>query len=74
MPIHEYACHECGREFEVLVRASTVPECPACHSNALEKKLSVFATASATPPLQAMCGSPCNTCGHPDGPGACSIQ
>ena len=74
MPIHEYACHQCGHEFEALVRSSTVPECPGCHSTELEKKLSVFATASATPELPAMCGSPCGACGHPDGPGACSLQ
>jgi putative FmdB family regulatory protein len=74
MPIHEYACHQCGREFETLVRSSTVPECPACHSTELEKKLSVFATASSAPEVPAMCGAPCGACGHPDGPGACSLQ
>jgi putative FmdB family regulatory protein len=74
MPIHEYACHQCGGEFEALVRSSTVPECPNCHSTDLEKKLSVFATASSTPePLPAMC-APCSSCGHPDGPGACALN
>jgi hypothetical protein len=25
MPIYEYACHDCGNAFELLVRSSTVP-------------------------------------------------
>ena len=32
MPIFEYACQQCAHTFEVLVRSSTVPECPHCHS------------------------------------------
>jgi putative FmdB family regulatory protein len=74
MPIYEYGCRDCGREFEALVRSDTVPECPACHSTQLAKKLSVFATAAAGPePMPAMAG-PCGSCGHPDGPGACALQ
>lgn len=73
MPIYEYACRDCGREFEALVRADSAPECPQCHSVQLHKKLSVFATATggeATAPL----AGPCGTCGHPDGPGACALR
>jgi putative FmdB family regulatory protein len=74
MPIYEYGCQDCGREFELLVRSDTVPECPACHSQALAKKLSVFATAATGPdPVPAMAG-PCGSCGHPDGPGACALH
>ncbi len=76
MPIFEYACQDCGREFEALVRSDTVPACPACHSTALTKQLSVFATAHAGPeaaPLPSGVG-PCGTCGHPDGPGACAVH
>ena len=36
MPIYEYACHDCGREFETLVRSDTVPACPRCHSTQLD--------------------------------------
>lgn len=76
MPIYEYACHDCGREFEALVRSDTVPACPGCQSTRLEKQLSVFATAAATEssaaPVAAM--GPCGSCGHPDGPGACSMH
>ena len=47
MPIYEYGCNECGHEFETLVRSDTVPDCPRCHSTALERRLSVFATAGS---------------------------
>ncbi len=74
MPIYEYACRDCGSEFEALVRASSVPECPQCHSTELAKKLSVFATAGsgAAAPLPPMGG--CGACGNPDGPGACAFD
>lgn len=75
MPIYEYACQDCGKQFETLVRSDTVPECPACHSVSLEKKLSVFATSNAgaeAAPMPAF--GPCGSCGHPDGPGACGIH
>ncbi len=41
MPIFEYSCNSCGKEFETLVRGSSpAPECPACHGTELQKKLS----------------------------------
>jgi putative FmdB family regulatory protein len=74
MPIYEYACQDCGREFEALVRSSTVPECPQCHSTSLEKKLSVFATATSLSETAPAAASPCGSCGHPGGPGACAFN
>ncbi len=73
MPIHEYSCRACGNEFETLVRASDVPACPKCESQALDKKLSVFAaqTKGATP---AAAPAGCGACGHPGGPGACAFE
>ena len=73
MPIYEYACKQCGREFETLVRSSTVADCPDCHSTNLEKKLSVFATAGSNPEA-AVAAGPCGMCGHPDGPGSCALD
>ena len=82
MPIHEYACRDCGHAFEKLVRSSDAPgslQCPHCHSAQLDKQLSVFATASsdsgasAAMAQEAFCGAPCGSCGHPDGPGACGL-
>jgi putative FmdB family regulatory protein len=74
MPIYEYSCQQCGNEFEMLVRSSTVPKCPQCHSVDLEKALSVFATAASSAGTPAAAPSPCGSCGHPGGPGACAFS
>ena len=76
MPIYEYACQDCGREFETLVRGGQTPQCPACSSTALAKKLSVFATAESGAGASSMPNmpGPCGSCGHPDGPGSCALQ
>ncbi len=67
MPIYEYACTHCGNEFERLVRSSdAAPECPQCHGQQLQRKLSTFAALGAVgePEMPAGCGR----CGNPDGP------
>ncbi len=76
MPIYEYACQSCGNEFELLVRSDTSLECPSCHSSQLDKQLSVFATAESTSAAASApaFASPCGSCGHPDGPGACHLN
>ncbi len=76
MPIFEYHCKGCGKDFEKLVRGETRLECPACQSLSLEKKLSVFATSNGGgEPAMADAGfGPCGACGHPDGPGFCAIH
>ncbi len=70
MPIYEYSCGDCGRQFETLVRSGTTPECPSCHSHTLEKKLSVTA-ATGTSASHNHAG-PCGACGNPAGPGSCA--
>jgi len=40
MPIFDFHCQSCERNFELLVRSSDVPVCPACGSTALEKQIS----------------------------------
>lgn len=41
MPIFEYACKACGKQFETLVRPQdAAPACPACKSADLEKLIS----------------------------------
>ncbi|MBL0123353.1 MAG: zinc ribbon domain-containing protein [Betaproteobacteria bacterium] len=76
MPIYEYQCRDCNKEFEKLMRSSTpAPACPQCGSTALQKKLSTFAAVTAassttfneTP-------TPCQGCGMPGGPGACGFS
>jgi putative FmdB family regulatory protein len=41
MPLYEYACPSCDRNFELLVRFGENPPCPECGSMRLEKQLSV---------------------------------
>ena len=74
MPIYEYGCRACGREFETLVRSGTTPACPSCRSADLGKKLSVFATAGATAKAEQSAPGVCSTCGHPGGPGSCALN
>lgn len=41
MPIFEYACNGCGKQFELLVRPQdATPACPSCKSADLEKLIS----------------------------------
>ena len=47
MPIFEYSCKSCGREFETLVRPDTTPACPDCASTELERLLSLPAVHSS---------------------------
>jgi putative FmdB family regulatory protein len=69
MPIFEYVCKDCGKDFEVIVRSADAARCPKCNGGKLEKKLSVFAVASsgkssdATPASGGGCA-----CGDPNGP------
>ena len=74
MPIYEYVCQGFGHEFEKLVRSSAVPHCPQCASEQLQKRLSVFATATSAAVTAPAIGGPCGSCGHPDGPGSCSLR
>ena len=75
MPIYEYACQDCTRQFETLVRSGSVPHCPDCKSTRLDKQLSVFATAAARPAVRVPApAGPCGTCGSPDGPGSCTLH
>ena len=47
MPIYEYRCRTCDREFEILVQGSARPVCPGCGGRKLDKKLSVFAVSTS---------------------------
>jgi len=47
MPIYEYQCRACGRQFEYLVLpSSSAPECPSCHDQDLQKMISLCAVSS----------------------------
>lgn len=49
MPIFEFGCEGCGKEFELLVRSDTTAACPACGGTELSRKLSLFASHVARP-------------------------
>jgi putative FmdB family regulatory protein len=40
MPLFEYACRGCGRQFEAFVTAARPAVCPACQGDDLQKRLS----------------------------------
>jgi putative FmdB family regulatory protein len=40
MPLYAYSCQTCEAEFEILVRSSDTPECPACGSRKLTQQVS----------------------------------
>ncbi|MFP4416794.1 MAG: FmdB family zinc ribbon protein [Chitinivibrionales bacterium] len=64
MPIYEYRCKSCGKDFEELVtRDSGQPlPCPSCESNDTEKLMSVFGGISM--------GAKSGGCGAADSCGA----
>jgi putative FmdB family regulatory protein len=70
MPIYEYTCRECGKQFEQLVRGDSTPECPACQSTRLEKMLSAFAVSSGN--ADSATEETCGRCGN--APGSCMMN
>jgi len=66
MPLFEYACAECGKRFEFLVRGEITPVCPACRSERVDKQLSVFAVGASSPKSSPTpSDSPCGSCQNP---------
>jgi len=46
MPIYEYSCQECGKQFETLIRGTETAACPSCASVNLERHISLPAIKS----------------------------
>lgn len=47
MPLYEYRCRRCGKEFEMVVRWGTADRevaCPACAAQEAERRLSLPAS------------------------------
>ena len=47
MPIYEYTCLSCEREFEKLVNGGAAVACPACGAERVMKRLSLFRARTA---------------------------
>ncbi len=69
MPIYEYKCNACGKDFETLVMGSYKPQCPSCDSQDLGRLMSKcgFMSKSAGPDGQgevsvSSAGSGCGSC------------
>lgn len=66
MPIYEYTCSACGKDFAELVRADTVVRCPSCAGARVERRLSIPA-----PPVTARAVAPSPMCDSPPAGGCC---
>jgi putative FmdB family regulatory protein len=66
VPLYEYVCRKCSRQFEELVFGDAKPSCPACQSNDLERVLSVISVGKGQPDLPP---SPCGSCSNRGGCG-----
>ncbi len=66
MPIYEYGCEACGREFEVLIlRPSQAVACPSCGGANLQRRISscgLKSGRSAGEPASTPARSGCGTC------------
>jgi putative FmdB family regulatory protein len=72
MPLYDFTCQECGRQSELLVSASSQPDCPECGSSRMTKMLPIVAAqtrgdsasqGSQGSRPQGSCGSGCGC--HP---------
>ena len=41
MPIFDFSCRDCHKEFEVLLRSDEIPRCPSCAGEQIDKLLSL---------------------------------
>ena len=64
MPLFDFICRACGKEFEALVMGSSKPHCPECQSGELQKQMSVFAhrSGSDSSSSSGSSGSGCASC------------
>ncbi|MBF0200191.1 MAG: zinc ribbon domain-containing protein [Desulfamplus sp.] len=68
MPIYEYKCNKCSKDFEVLVLGSDIPSCPECRGTDIEKLMSACGFFSKTTgpgnsvQTKSSAGSACSGC------------
>jgi putative FmdB family regulatory protein len=58
MPIFEYECRDCSKQFEMFVTVERVPACPACQGANLAKRLSSPGMVGAASTRQESCAMP----------------
>ncbi len=71
MPIFEYQCGDCEREFEAFVTVDRKPTCPSCHGEKLSKLLSRPGMVSAASAQPGSCAAPAPVCGAQGGRCGC---
>jgi len=62
MPIFEYKCGACGKDFEKLVMGSAEVKCPKCESADVTKKFSTFGMSGVDKPFAGTSSSGCSSC------------
>ena len=74
MPIFEYLCEQCGHNFEAILFGEQKPECPKCHTEKLEQKLSTFAVSTRTSGAAPAQGCGQSNCCRMNGGGGCGTE
>ena len=76
MPIYEYHCEDCGKDFECLILGGDTPECACCSSRNVNRLMSACGfvskggggeTVSRSAGASACSGcsaASCSSCGH----------
>lgn len=66
MPIYEYHCNSCSKDFECLVLGSEEPECPSCNGSNIVRQMSAcgfISKGSGGEPVKSSAGaSSCSGC------------
>ena len=63
MPIYEYCCQDCCKEFETLVFGDEKPDCPSCSSANVCRQMSVCGFMSKGTDGQTVSKSAGSSCG-----------
>lgn len=76
MPIYEFHCNKCNKDFECLLMGSDKPTCPACQTGDVTRLMSacgfvskgqgggVTRTAAADSSCSGCTSGSCASCGH----------
>ena len=64
MPIYEYHCEKCDKNFECLIIGSDKPECTTCRSKKVTKLMSAcgFVSKGGGQTVSSSAGSSCSSC------------